>query len=388
MSAPQQPAPSTETSNQRTAGWLAERATLGALLHTPHRITALRSWLRPHDFADPLHQAVYATIDRLHASGRLGTAVDGLADGRPTTTDNLRAVYHDLRSAQTVNYRTLLDLYATGNLARTDTHLRYGRMVLETSVRRQLQHWAVRLQPLQAHDLLTHLAGLTAQVQRSHGQPVVHLPTAVPAGGASQPDASETPTLPRRLVERAERHLIHAALTEPPERQTALLHQFQPHDFVASPRHADTWHAMRTLAERGDPVDAITVAWELETQTANGASPLAPSRPAGLSPEVLATMIQPPAGNTDRPANLVQRSAIAHHANHARQHLIDLAQDRRHSLEATLAAARDTAASLGNHQDRLASRPSHERQHIQLALEGDGPAVRPLPTISRPGRTL
>jgi len=54
-----------------SATWLAEQTVLGALLHRPERIIALNPWLHPHDFADPQHHAVFATIQGLHAAGEL-----------------------------------------------------------------------------------------------------------------------------------------------------------------------------------------------------------------------------------------------------------------------------------------------------------------------------
>lgn len=44
---------------------LVERSLLGVLLYAPRRVLEMRAWLRPDDFHDPAHQAIYASWQRL-----------------------------------------------------------------------------------------------------------------------------------------------------------------------------------------------------------------------------------------------------------------------------------------------------------------------------------
>jgi hypothetical protein len=65
-------------------------------------------------------------------------------------------------------------------------------------------------------------------------------------------------------VERAERDVLTAVLSDTTGQHRDILDRFEPRDFTASPHHAVTWRAIQEVARRDEPVNIITVAREAE----------------------------------------------------------------------------------------------------------------------------
>lgn len=370
-----------------TATWLAERALLGTLLRHPDRITTLRTWLQPDNFTEPTHQAIYATIDGLNTAADLRTVdpAQPAEEAWETVSHNARAVHRALQSgrfadATPCGYQDLLDLHHTAGAARPDQTARYGRMILETSIRHQLRTWAVATEPATtanfnpAEGMLSRLTELINQAHQSTGHFSQPLATTTSASPADGPATVAAP--PRTLVERAEHQLIHAAITNSDGGATPLITRFHPDDFVASTAHAYTWQAIRALAHRGEPIDPVTVAWECETQAADS-RPTA-SDDTALSPAELGAMTTEPAGNLDRAAATVARAALHHHTHQARRAVANASTQRRTSLDELLTTAYTTGTELRRREQRLnAAIPHHPPTDIHTALTGERPVTAP-----------
>src|SRR3954470_15349452 len=131
---------------------LASAAVLGALLGDPRRVREVMDWLEPADFPHPMHRAVYATLVGLVAAGEpvnLLKLPATLASGR----------FHDVHvdpgrpgPVGAAGLHTLLSFTPATPGAEThdgqhhSEHVRYGQLVLEDSVRRQVHAAGVRLE--------------------------------------------------------------------------------------------------------------------------------------------------------------------------------------------------------------------------------------------------
>jgi replicative DNA helicase len=321
------------------ATWLAERAVLVALLYRPDRVAVLEPWLRASDFADPQHAAVYATVAGLRAAGELRPINAGASLHDPAfrsaILDNVLAVQEALHAGRFtetplphVGVRDVI-----GSVPADNEYVRYGQMVLESSARRRLQEWAVYFnEPIRApqygswhgaetrefatiHDgLVNDVADLQQRTEQSTRSqdlgafaqlaeidtPTPDTPLVVPATAPAH-----------KLVERAERDMLTAVLTDTAGKHRRIRDRFEPGDFTASPRHAATWRAIQAVAHRGEPVNAITVAWEAERRPAEHGS--------ALSAEELVELASAPAlDSLRRQTTTVARASLYHRVQSAR----------------------------------------------------------------------
>jgi hypothetical protein len=268
-----------------------------------------------------------------------------------------------------------------------DLHVRYGQMVLESSARRRLQDWAVYfVEPARApqygtwhgadtsefspvHDgLVTDLADLAQRTVQStveqatavfadldeRDAPLLGGPLVVPAAAPAH-----------KLVERAERDVLTGVLSDATGQHRRILDRFEPGDFTASPRHAATWQAIQAVARRGEPVTAITVAWETERfPTDHG--PV-------LSAEELVDLAATPAPDSlRRQTTTIVRASLYHRVQHAGDRLDRAARDRTRSTDQVLSEAQGVAENLREHASRLVGehvRPANSSRIVQ-ALDG------------------
>jgi hypothetical protein len=396
------------SSGPGSSTWHAERALLGALVRRPERIDHLSEWLQSRDFADPEHQGVFATVAGLHARGVLRPVPETAPVSGDVEIATQQAIARNVlalrdalatRRFTDVVYGSLPDLlpqlYRAGSGLHAAQYTRYGQMVLEMSARRQIEDWGVALERAAGPDMTTdndvtalevtqmsivdNLARLDIRVRRSEGQAVGQLDGIVSA----VPVAPVSSTLPHAMVERAERRVIHAVLSDDPQwRESGLLQRLRPEDFVASPAHRATWCAIQAVAASGVPIDPITVAWQAETAVEGDGTPGQPA----LSPAELATMREAPTGDVGRAISTVTRSALAHHARHARQE-IQAATDRGNDVATAITAAQETAGLLGEHAERLAT-TTRASSPLTRRLAGENTAVAPaLPPSLRRART-
>ncbi|WP_026316738.1 DnaB-like helicase N-terminal domain-containing protein [Actinokineospora enzanensis] len=379
MTAPDRPGPDLTAWTQSatgTATWMAERAVLGALLRRPERIAEMSTWLSAQDFVDPQHQGVFATIEGLHAAGELRpiaaefTALSDLDEAtQQAMTRNVLAVQDALvshRFAETYGVtRTLMpDLYIAGAGAGPAQYNRYGQMVVEMSVRRQVEQWGVRMEqaslaePAAEGDIaalqgtreamMENLSDLTVQIRRSRGD----ITSRIESNPAEAPVVVPTAALPPRLVERAERQVIQAVLADPQVQESGLLQRLRPEDFTASKAHENTWRAIQAVAERG-PVDPILVAWEAEVLAADPRHGYRAEDRVALGAAELSSMSTEPVGDVGRAVSTVARSALARHARLAQQEIQKAVGDRRLGVAETVATANDVGEELEQNAERL-----------------------------------
>jgi replicative DNA helicase len=263
-----------------TAATLAEQATLGGLLLQPDLLPVVGSWLRPGDFADPWHAAVFRAL-RETATVRTPITAVRVADTLTSRLDPARADLprlHGLAAVVPVRPQPLV----------------YARLVLHAAIARQVDQQGVLLRagavaaarhasPGDVIGVVRVVQGLLDQ-QRSRwdlaqstrrGPAGRSAPTMV-GGAASGPDAvaerpdpvaadrfltAQPPRDPRGEVER-ERRLVGALLAHPD--QAAAVAARLPVPAV----HHPGWHAAYAtvcdLALTGQPVDVVTVAWTLD----------------------------------------------------------------------------------------------------------------------------
>ena len=375
---------------------LAERALLDALRAQPHRIPDVARWLTEADFADPLHGGIYATLVGLHAAGELSLepALAIPANGMSGHVHNELALRHALLEHRftDVGYadhrQVLADIADVTSIRTAGQHARYGRMILESSIRRQLSEWSVRLNHTTGEPLAEpsgadrSLAEIEGRLARSRGEFPAPVSTTLDTGLPANAVAAVQSAPPPKLAHRAERQII-ATVLDPHLPSLGLTEQLTPDDFTADPAHAETWRAIQAVSRRGEPVDVMTVAWELGKAGIDTA-------PSGLDAESLMALTPLSQRDPSRALATVSRASLARQALLAVQSVQDLARDRSQELAAVLAEARRITGNLGEHAARLTTTSAEEpRSTINRVLdEADQPAVRSTPPATdQPGRS-
>lgn len=370
-----------------------EHALLGSLLHTPAVLDDLTTSLRARDFSTPDTQAVYTVLRGLHRDGalldvasmsteaaqlqaanenylKLFTALraDPPPYGRHTISNISRLVsqINAAAPAESVPYRGVYDPGA---------QLRLGRMVLEDSIRRQLNGMGVSMEratplvaPAQllgsqrgeraAQTRLSNLEVLGSQVDalaQRLVEAVKHTgPDAVAvaaprvaeetvsqssAGRWRMPDRLRVITEP--LQHRAERHIIHLALhSGRMDNIPAEILNLAPEDF-SSTRHANTWRTIKDLQARGLPVNYVAVDRE---SRADGFA----HHPI-LSNRALTKMAEPPEIKPERAARSLRTlvtSALARATTDSQYGIAAVATGTAVPVEAALANVKKNISGL------------------------------------------
>ncbi|WP_188316622.1 DnaB-like helicase N-terminal domain-containing protein [Solihabitans fulvus] len=308
---------------------LAERALLGCLLWDPRRVMDVWGWLDADDFAFGTHRGVYGTLvgalrqDPGAAAARTSEHVISPNATLPELVlalpDLLQAgTYTDVRHnlLHAVHLHTLMAAVPAG----ASQHVRYGQMVQEASIRRQVLAWGVRMDQAAisvptaegspeaiteaAEALADWLAELNTRVEVAHGHVhglarPVEQPSPALRASARLPNPAALPS--SETVERAARRVIHAAIVFPNLRKE-LVERLCPEDFPTT-QTTNAWRVvMKVHCERFSPVDYVTVMWEQQRGE--------PTCGPGLSAEQLAVMIDAPVGGTQQALCTVVQSAI------------------------------------------------------------------------------
>lgn len=380
----------------RDATDLASAALIGALLWHPERARDVSSWLHPDDLSDPAHRAIYQTI--------VGMQRDGVpVELRQLPAELRRGTYHQMPVDTTGRthgplggpaLHTLLSMTPAASTAsgvagqdgagpRASTrseHVRYARLVLDSSIRRQIEAAGTRitqyatsylprqdsglavrgLEPVLA-ELTTRLGQLTAQLgaaavaaspiaaamnptPQPGGQMVGQVPAWQLAGEeVFMTDGRLEASTPEQLA-RAEHALLGACMSSPTVRGLAL-EVLVAEDFTRADA-AETWRAIGELHRRGEPIDFVLVAAQLEQRDTT----TDPERDPGIPAEQLMHLAHrfPDVVTGYAAMQVVVRSAISNAAQNAGEQLRELAGDRSQPTEAML---RDAHAALTRMRD-------------------------------------
>ena len=254
---------------------LAERATLGALLHDPAGPPGwqVARWLRPEDFADPWHREVYRAHRALAAAGSPA--------GAQAVGEELLRRFGPTR-ADVVRVAGLLRDTPVGTDAST-----YAVMVLEAALRREAagQGVVLRAGALQSalHASPRAMNAITAVVDAAlddaaarwataTGQPPVVRPDApaplresmarLDAAIAADRFLAAHPAVAPREVAEHEAALIAALLTHP-DQMHATACWLRPTS-LTNRAWRPVYEAMLHLHTYGHPVDPVTVLWETQ----------------------------------------------------------------------------------------------------------------------------
>jgi replicative DNA helicase len=240
---------------------LAERALLGTLLLRPAQRTGVVGWLLADDFADPWHRDVYAAI-----------ATDA-SPGSVTETYRRFAAASGPRRSPVARFATLIQSAPDRPVARC-----YAAMVLEASIRRQVAGLGVLLEAAAVRAASTAWSGreplevlrerLVSAERRWHT--AQHPQTAQITGelaapsvdallGAARLVAATPPPDPARV--RDAESCVLAAILIDPRCLPGIAGRIRPGLF-ADQRHRACYEAILDLAERGEPIDVVTVAWQ------------------------------------------------------------------------------------------------------------------------------
>ncbi|MEV3871614.1 DnaB-like helicase N-terminal domain-containing protein [Streptomyces sp. NPDC049906] len=244
----------------------AEQAVLGAVFLDPSQLDHFGSWLRPEHFYRPAHQALYASVLALRERAHPGsTAVVGavpvswVADAVTEAGTRIRGV--------TAPYAHQL-VAACPN---SGNAVVYGRMVLEGAIHRTVAEHAVRLHQAARADTVRSgteetllradaLARVLADLARRWG--VDARPVPPPAGPEL---VVQTPAVDEDL--HADEEFLLACLAARPDQLGVVVGWLRPEDF-ADLGHQQLYQALGALHHRGEPVDQLTVLWEVQRRGA------------------------------------------------------------------------------------------------------------------------
>lgn len=285
------------------AATLAEAATLGSLLVDPTAVGRVVGWLRAADFADPWHTEVYTVILERHAARE---QVDAEQVGL-----HLR----NRLGPQHANLPRILDLLRTAPVP--PQPLRYAAMVLESSLRREVAGQGVLLRAAALSAALARESGpvtvgtamvdaaLTAGEQRWKLATGESAPGVRPVRAGLEPVLRNTdravaadrfltahPPVDLREVREHEQRLI-AALVCHPSQVSWTARWLRPDALFDRPWRA-VYSALIDLVDRGDPVDVVTLAWEVQHA----------SRRAGPGPDTATLLRAVDAAAADDPGYL------------------------------------------------------------------------------------
>lgn len=261
-----------------------EEALLGALLNDP-RLIADVPWLNASDFTDPLCHALWTELSRRPAPDPAPDAGQ-LAERLAATTE----LHRNHRSASAIAQLQLQAPFKPAVVA-------YARILLEATTRREILALGWRLtqvDPAQPEQGLRHIAEISRALQqarqpthdadgRPHPAETAHHPQ--PDGhlglGANGVQASRCSAATPRLSghhEDMHQDLAHAAVLgaaihdSPAGSRGHVLATVRPDD-LTDPALRSAWTAVTDLHQAGQPIDEITVYWQL-THTAAAGQPI------------------------------------------------------------------------------------------------------------------
>lgn len=409
--------PLSDPSSRVTAADLAAGALLGALLWDPRRIDDVANVLEAEDFGRWDDRAIYQTLVGMRRDGRRIDVIETV----PAALQ--RSEYHDAYMDLS-DGQGPLSPYALSNLLsltpapppaapRADgadgpqhsEHVRYARLVQVDSIRRQVRAAGARIDQCARHtagaqsdDAAELLAPVLAEVQqRLQGLtgrragvsgPAASIEAALspqqPSGRRADREASVWSVGGRaepseRALRRAEYTLIGACMVSP-EVLEMVAARLQATDFQEREIGA-TWTAISTLHRRGEPVDFVLVAAEVEQQGKLD------RLGRGLSAEQLAHVMGrlKPTRVAAYPAmETVVRAALTRAVRAAGERLQNLAEDRSRSNDRLLGEAREAVRGAEDTLGRLTDSTPAKRVREALRPPAGRPAAPRKPAADVP----
>ncbi len=422
---------------------LASAALLGALLWEPQRARDVAGWLQPEDFIHPAHRAIYQTIVGLQRDGqpvtlltlpeqlRRGTYHEMPVDSRGLSDSGLGGpALHTLlaMTPATPSAGSAYNPQAPIESPRSE-HVRYARLVLEASIRRQVEAAGTRItaygrdllprqQPELAgrtlepvlRELIAGLDELGARLAAAEpgGSRIRDALTAAAEPGwrddpelvalaagpaATQPGlAAEPPAIfatDGRLippgpdeVARAEHAVIGACMSSTTVRDLATS-VLNPDDFTRTDA-GETFAAISDLHHAGEPVDFVLVAAQLARQPPPPDRP--PGQPVGIAPAQLmglANRFSDVVGGYAA-MQVVVRDTIARATRSAGAALHDLATNPAHPTGEVLHDAAATLDRVRGSARRLAGSAPLRALAALTPPAAQVPAARSAPRSSPP----
>lgn len=245
----------------------AEQALLGACLSDPAQLGAVLGWLESRHFYRPAHRAFFAILLAQHEAEHPALAENADQEERKRWAMDASAT-----ASRTVpgfgpgQAHTLI-----ANCPNARHAAAYGRMVLENSVRRTLEEHADRL----LNAARSGDADSTARLSEALANTVAKLAGdwgSIDRRGTAPPPATAAPNIGERAADRAQEHerMLLSALTTRPSQIREIAVWLNDEDFLDE-GHRSIYQAVVALAHRREPVDELTVLWEVRRR--GGLSP-------------------------------------------------------------------------------------------------------------------
>lgn len=350
----------------------AERALCGTLLRRPERMDDIR-WLQPPTFGHAPYRAIYGTMVGLAAAGELAAVPErGIDEIKRATLHNIRAIQEAWMTQRFTDVRypsgqdPLHEVYSAVPFD-DGHHVRYARIVVEEALLRELEPWADalfnvatspavmagELEPLQlrADQMYANLYDLRTRLARSGDMPrlLAQPPSSTEWAPVQVPLQAVVPPHPT-MARRSELEVLHAVLVDPEWQASGVLWRFAPADFAQDLAHANTWRAMQSLQQRGEPIDYVTVAYEVRG--------LAAAHGRGLTPNDLARAAATEPVDPRAAIDRLARASIFRRAAEARADIVQAANDFTLTPEQAADRAQEAAGRLGKQVQTITGAPA------------------------------
>ncbi|MEU6236948.1 DnaB-like helicase N-terminal domain-containing protein [Kitasatospora sp. NPDC047058] len=252
----------------------AEQAVLGGCLLDPSQVGTLAGWLEPRHFYRPAHEGFFAILLAQHAAGHPALAPEAGDDHKQDWA--LTAIATAAREVPgfTASYGHTL----AATCPRSEHTASYGRMVLETAVRRALEEHAHRLLAAAEADAVEATVELTGTLHAVIQRLADAWGTIDQRSGRPFPAPPSPGTAPK-AVEAAREHeqVLLSSLLSAPGQIPEVASWLTGEDF-ADPGHRAVFLAMAALAHRREPLDELTVLWEVQRRGALAAGVISVAR--------------------------------------------------------------------------------------------------------------
>ncbi|CAM5643500.1 hypothetical protein SAVIM338S_06332 [Streptomyces avidinii] len=343
----------------------AEQATLGAVLLEPHQLGRLTPWLQPAHFYRPIHQALYAAALKLRDNGHPAASL-GAEEPVPLTwlADSVAEAGTQARGITASYAHQLVSV-----CPRPKHAVVYGRMVLEGAIRRSVARHATQLQQAARADALRGTS--EESVQQAEGLAMALSDLGTRWGTEVQPVPYPLPPVlvPVEADEQllAEEEFLLGSLSARPEQLMHVVSWLHPGDFTDA-GHQQVYRALGALHHRGEPVDQLTVLWEVQ-------------RRGALEDRTL---------DTERVLRICDSSSLGGAAEHYGERVVRaaLARTAADAARQVRALVEDVSLAPGKLIGHAvyALGPLHAVHDRLRAANGDAPASPPLPARAAPPR--